>query len=94
MSQVGSEVRDSNGYLIVRWTHIALMIVVWVLTVGSIYGAMRSQLDDARSEIKELKDQHFIPASQAVNKDQFLEFENNVIRRLDRIEAAVDRRQR
>jgi len=77
-----SERRAITG-IAMRWSHLIIALVVYLLTIGTIYGTMRSQLDENNRRLKELEDK-------ALVRDQFNEFRDDVLDRLKRIEANQD----
>lgn len=87
---------DTNGNLVVKWVHVLTIIVstltIWLLTAGMLYGVMRTHIEDLQRRTQDLENQHFIPGSQGVSKDQFLEFEKHIMDRLDRIDRKLDKR--
>lgn len=69
------ERRSING-IALRWSHLLIGVVVYILTIGVIYGTMRTQIDDLRAH--------------EVTNPQFQEFKEDVQRRLTRMEGDLD----
>lgn len=76
MPETNGERRAINGVAL-RWSHLVMALVVYLLTIGVIYGTMRTQIDELRAE-------------RGVNSLQFQEFKEDVERRLDRMEKDLD----
>lgn len=77
---------EENGkrYVMLQWSHIVILALANLLAVGTLYGTMRAQVDEAQRNIQELK-------AGKVEQKQFDELRDDIIRRLDRIESKVDR---
>lgn len=76
--------RRSMTGLALKWVHLGALLIVYFLTIGAIYGALRSQIDENSRRVKDLEDQ-------GIKRDQFNQMREDLIRRLDRIESKVDR---
>lgn len=75
MTEPTEERRAISGVAL-RWSHLVITLVVYMLTVGVIYGTMRTQIDELR-------------AAQVTNP-QFQEFKEDIERRLTRMERDLD----
>lgn len=71
-----------QGLVVLRWSHLIFSLIIWLFTLGAVYGTMRSQVDEAQRTMQELKDKK-------VDQRQFDELRDDLIRRLDSIEADV-----
>lgn len=76
--------RRSITGLALRWAHLAVLLVVYFLTIGAIYGTLHSQIDESARRVKDLEEK-------SIQRNQFNEMREDLIRRLDRIESKVDR---
>ena len=75
--------RRGNG-IALRWSHLVMALAVYLLTIGVIYGTMRNQVDELRTQVFQLQ-------QEAIQNKQFTEFKEDVQRRLQRIEDKIDR---
>jgi hypothetical protein len=60
------------------------LLIVYFLTIGAIYGTLRGQIDENARRVKDLEEK-------SIQRGQFNELREDLIRRLDRIESKVDR---
>lgn len=72
------ERRAING-MALRWSHLILALVIYLLTIGVIYGTMRTQIEELRRS-----------QTQSISNPQFQEFKEDIERRLTRIEGDLD----
>lgn len=85
MSENGPSGQGANGErraisgLALKWGHLIIGIIVYLLSIGVMWGTMRAQLDDVREQNK-----------QAVTQAQFKEFKQGVEQRLDKIERTLE----
>lgn len=79
-----------NGAVIVRWMHIGVVGVLWLLSLGFIYGTTKFQLEDHERRIQKMEDAHYIPGPQGVSRDQFDQMKEDLMRRLGKIEDKMD----
>jgi hypothetical protein len=77
--------RRSMTGIALRWSHVAIFLVGNLLSLGAIYGTMKAEIAEARTQIKELQDR-------AIGEREFKEFAEDTKRRLTRIEEAIDRK--
>lgn len=78
--------RRSMTGLALKWVHLAILLLVYLLTIGAIYGTLRTQIDESGRRVKDLEEK-------SIRRDQFNELREDLIRRLDRIESKMDRAQ-
>jgi len=68
----------------VRWSHVIFTAALWLVSVGTIYGSMRAQLDEMQRRATALEEKK-------ADQRQVDELREDIIHRLDRIEEKVDR---
>lgn len=78
------EERRSVTGIALSWLHVVIILIVYLLTIGVIYGELRSQTNENTRRIQTLEDHQ-------VNREQMKEFEEDTQRRLQRIEDKLDR---
>lgn len=80
--ETNGERRAMTG-IALRWVHLVIAAAVYLVSIGAVWATMRTQLDQMREEVSELK-------KQAILEPQWKEFREDIQRRLDHIEKTVD----
>jgi hypothetical protein len=80
-----SELKDRRSIsgVALRWSHLVIVLIVYVLTLGVIYGDLRSTTSENTRRIQMLEDK-------AVTREQVTEMKEDLQRRLQRIEDKLD----
>jgi hypothetical protein len=84
-----SQVSESNGgkvFVIKNW-HVVLTLISWLVLAAGGYFTIRAQGEQNTRDIERIKQEH-------ISRDQFKEFHDDVVGRLDRIERKIDNEQR
>ena len=77
---------DTNGgkvFVVKNW-HIMLTLLLWAFTAIASYATLQSRTDQNTRDIERIRQDQ-------VTREEFKEFHDDIIRRLDRIESKVDR---
>lgn len=75
---------EGKREIIVQWGHIVLALIVYLLSIGVVYGTMRTQLDETTRRVEELE-------QKTVTREQIDMMREDINRRLQRIEDKLDR---
>lgn len=70
---------------------IVIVGLTWIITLAVQWGLFSARMDENARRIRDLEEQHFVPGDQAVTKDQFMQFREDILSRLIRIEGKLDR---
>jgi hypothetical protein len=76
---------EQNGRVIVvkNW-HVVLTLILWAASMVAGWATLRAETSQNTRDIEEMKRDH-------VTKDQYSEFQEDIKRRLQRIEDKLDR---
>lgn len=76
---------NGSGKLVqVKNWHVILILVLWAFTAIASYASLQAKTDQNSRDIERIREDQ-------VSRQEFKEFHDDIIRRLDRIESKVDR---
>ena len=70
---------DKKPGLVLRWFHIVTAIAVWLITLGVGWGILKTQVNDAATDIQEIK-------SQMIQRNEYNEMRDDLRDRVRRLE--------
>lgn len=66
------------------------MILLQLVLLAVQWGILSARMDDYARRLQKLEDAGFVPADRAVDRFQFQELRDDLLRRLERIEKKID----
>ncbi len=69
--------------LALKWGQLIIALVVYLLTIGVMYGTLRSKTEENAARVKDLEEQ-------TIKRPEHDEMKENFKRQLDRIEKKLD----
>lgn len=79
----GQEERRAITGIALRWAHLIIAVVLYLLSLGALYATMREQIAENTRDIERNR-------QDSVTKERFDDLKEDVTRRLQRIENKLD----
>lgn len=81
---------SGGGGTKINWPSVVIMAIIYLVTFAVQWGATNARLTEVERRQSYADSQNYIPGGKGVTKDQFDEFQADILRRLIRMEDKQD----